>query len=212
MEDIGFPPQFYDLDAPQHAELPTFVRIGSIRMLGELRLKIRSRPLDKQLVEDIVFDMGRLKELSNLINSASQRAEKETGRRGLETQELYDIINAYFNRQIKQFVKVAAADVVIGAINPDEGGKTVNDVKKIFSGAVNAAVKYSKDVGSKADETIENNLKNLGIGPKEFNMAKDLFKSSADSLLGDRNEKRTNTNDDELFSNVYVIESDDESY
>jgi len=209
LADRGFPPNFYDNDdasTTASTTESTFLRIGSIRMVGEIRLKIRSRPLDKDLVEDIVFDLGKLEEMNNQIRSASQRAKEKTGRRGLKTEELYEIINVYFNRQIQQLVKIAAADLALGAFSRDSGGKTVKDAKKLLSGAMGVAMKYSKDVGKKADENFESNLKNLGMGPRELNMAKDLFKSSAASLFG-----KPHDIDADEFSDVYVVDMDDKA-
>lgn len=195
LKDKGFPPKFKDLD---DGDVPlkesTFIRIGGIRLIGEIKLKLRSKPLDQDLVEDIVFDLRKIAELSNQIRRASDHAKDKTGRRGLKTEELYEIIYIYFNEQIQQLVKIAATDLALGAINRDTQGKTVRDAKKLLGSAVNVAMKYSKNVGDKADEQFGDNLMSLGVGAKELDQLRNAFKSSADNLF--RNGNNDTTSDD----------------
>jgi len=212
LKDIGFPPKFYDLDDLLLKDYTsTFLRTGGVRMIGEIRLKMRSRLLDQDLVEDIVFDLRKLAELSNQISNASEQAKETTGRRGLKTEELYEIINVYFSKRIQQLAKIAATDLALGALNPESGGKTVRDAKKLLGSAVNFAMKYSKDVGNKADEQFGDNLKSLGVGAKELDLLKNAFKSSTESLFRNGNSDTT-PDDGGEFSDVCVVEMDDETY
>ncbi len=204
LDDYGFPPYFVDPEFITSAPTSTFVRIGSIEMMGEIRLRIRSRPLDQELVEEIVFDLKKLEEMNKQIRQAAQRAEQKTGRRGLTTKELHQIIKVYFNRQINQRVKLAAADLAVGALTGDGHSKTIRDANKFLSNAREIAMKYSGDVGKKADEEFESQLKNLGLGPNELQGVKQLFKSSAASIFN-----QSKNDDGSEYSDVYVVETDD---
>jgi len=178
-------------------------------MKGEIRLKIRSRALDKNLVEDIVFDLENVRAMNRQILAASKRSEQETGRRGCTTEELYDIIQSYFNYQIQQLVKTTAADLAFSALNRKDG-RTVNDAKKFISGARDIAMKYAHDVGDKADEHVGSLGMGLGIGKADLDLAKDLFKSSAANLFAKLDKPDESGHDDEEYSNEYVLETDDD--
>ncbi|OEU11334.1 hypothetical protein FRACYDRAFT_245644 [Fragilariopsis cylindrus CCMP1102] len=88
LSEIGFPPQLYDedeiVDSSSEAA-SAFVRIGGIVVKGQIRLKLRSRPLDKDLCEDIVFDFDNLKTLnttkskSSVVDTAVGALKPESG-------------------------------------------------------------------------------------------------------------------------------------
>ena len=209
LSDIGFPPQLYDEDDTTAGQ--TFVRVGGIAVKGEIRLKLRSRPLDKNLYDDIVFDLGNLRDLSKQISAVSKVAYEKTGRRGCTTEEVYDIIQSYFNRQIHQMVKSTAIDIALGVFNPEDKGKTVKDAKKILSIGRDVAMKYAKDVEKKADEQIDNNFKTLGISRSDLNlMARDIFKASKQSFFANRETENEDSFDDDEYP-AYVVETDDSS-
>lgn len=172
LSDIGFPPQLYDEDeiVDSSSAVSTFVRIGGIGVKGQIRLKLRSRPLDKDLCDDIVFDFDNLKTLSHQISAASNAAQEKTGRRGCTTEELYDIIQSYFKRQIHQRVKSSAVDTAMGAFTPERGGKTIRDAKKRFSIGRGVAMKYANDIGQKADEHVDDNINNLGLSSSDLKL------------------------------------------
>ena len=205
LSDIGFPPQLYDEDDTTAGQ--TFVRVGGIAVKGEIRLKLRSRPLDKNLYDDIVFDLGNLRDLSKLISAVSKLAYEKTGRRGCTTEEVYDIIQSYFNRQIHQMVKSTAIYIALGAFNPEDKGKTVKDAKKILSIGRDVAMKYAKDVEKKADEQIDNNFKTMGISRSDLN---DFFKASKQSFFANRETENEDSFDDDKYP-AYVVETDDSS-
>lgn len=214
LADIGFPPELYD--STDTSASSTFIRIGSIQTTGQVRLKIRSRPLDKDMVEDIIFDLRKIQEIDDQIKTASKVARQRTGRRGIQTDHLYEIINNYFNFQIQQFLKVALADIALGALN-GENSETIKGAKKLFSTAIDIGMKYTKDIGDKADETIHSSFDSLGIERQELNIARDILKSSTGSLFskltGDKRFGGPHEDDDRdnKYSNIYVVETDDES-
>ena len=200
LSDIGFPPQLYEedeiVDSSSEAA-STFVRIGGIGVKGQIRLKLRSRPLDKDLCEDIVFDFDNLKTLSNQISAASKAAQKKTGRRGCTTEELYDIIQSYFNQQIQQRVKSSAVDTAMGALKPESGGKTIRDAKKFFSKGRDVAMKYANDIGQKAEEHVDDNINNLGLSRSDLNLvARGILNASRDSFTAKREMRNEQKSDD----------------
>jgi AraC-like DNA-binding protein len=141
-------------------------------MSGEVRLRVKSKPLEKNLIEDIVIDLRQLHSLSRQIQVAAKKSEELTGRRGCSTEELYEILSKYFGDQIKKFLKLTATELALNALIRDKGeSKTVNGVKRAWSGAVNAAMNYAQSVGDKS-------LKQFGLGKDELNSVKDaIFKS-----------------------------------
>ena len=99
MADLGFPPSFADPElevvTSESEPTSTFLRIGGIHMMGDISLTIRSRPLDQQLGEAIVFDLRKLEAMNDQIRKAARRAEEQTGRRGVTSTELGIIIRDY---------------------------------------------------------------------------------------------------------------------
>ena len=154
-----------------------------------------------------MYDLDNLNFLSNQISAASKAAHRETGRKGCTTEELYDIIQSYFSRQIQQLVKSTAVDIAMGAFNPEDGGKTMRDAKTLLSIGRDVAIKYVKEVGQKADEHADENLNNLGISRSDLNLlARNIFKTSKDSFAA-KNMRNEEINDDV----EYAVETDNSS-
>ena len=82
----------------------------------------------------------------------------------------------------------------------------MRDAKKLLSRARAIATKYSDDVGKKADEALESQWKNLGLGVKELQGAKRFFKASAASILN----RDGGSDDGGQFSDAYVVDEDNE--
>lgn len=180
LNSVGFPPKlYYSEEGSKSTASSAFVRFGNIEMSGEVRLRVKSKPLEKNLIEDIVIDLRQLHSLSRQIQVAAKKSEEVTGRRGCSTEELYEILSKYFGDQIKKFLKLTATDLALNALIRDKGeSKTVNDVKRAWSGAVNAAMNYAQSVGDKAEGHIDESLKQFGLGKDELNSVKDaIFKS-----------------------------------
>lgn len=198
---VGFPPKLY-YSGEGSTTSSTFVRFGNIEMSGEVRVRVKSKQLEKNLVEDIVIDLRQLHSLSRQIQVAAKKSEEVTGRRGCSTDELYEILSKYFGDQIKKFLKLTATDLALNALIRDKGeSKTMNDVKRAWSGAVGAAMNYTQSIGDKAEGHIGESLKQFGLGKDELNLVKDaIFKTRAPSATKDEN-------NDDTFS---VVEPKDE--
>ncbi len=177
LKDKGFPPDLSvvpDNSDTQKNESSS-VRIGSISTTGEVRLRVRSRPLDKDLIPIIIFNLSLAKIINKEIERSSRRAEKETGRRGCTFDEVDRIIQNFFALLIQELLQNAALDATSVA-------RTVTDAKKVLNGAKDAAAKYVKSVGDKTEEQFDESLRQLGISNTDA--AKDIFIRSARSIFG----------------------------
>lgn len=157
-----------------------YVRFGNIVMSGEVILRVKSKPLEKSLMEDIVIDLRQLHALSKEIQKQAEKSQERTGRRGCTTDELYDILSKYFGDQVKKFLKLTATDLALSALKREKGGsKTLNDAKKAWSGAIDTALNYVQSVGRKAEEHVDENLKQFGINIDDINFVRDSFLKSS---------------------------------
>jgi len=195
LNSIGFPPKLYfSEEGSTSTATSTFVRFGNIEMSGEVRLRVKSKPLEKNLIEDIVIDLRQLHSLSREIQVAAKNSEQATGRKGCSTDELYDILSKYFGDQIKKFLKLTATDLALSALIRDKGeSKTINDVKRAWSGAVGAAMNYAQSVGNKAEGHIDESLKQFGLDKDELNFVKDsIFKTRMSSTTTGMKDDKNN--------------------
>ncbi len=182
MKDRGFPPELSvvpdDGDAKKYesSTSSSSVRIGSISTTGEVRLRIRSRPLDKDLIPLIIFNFLSLAQAINEeIKRSSLQTEKETGRRGCTVDEVECIIQNFFTRQVQELLQKTALDATSAT-------RAVNDAKKVLHGAKDAAVNYVKSVGGKTEEQFDEGLRQFGI--TNADAAKDILMRSAQNIFG----------------------------
>ena len=143
----------------------TFIRIGSIQLSGNVTSEIRSRPLDRSIA-DVAFPMNAFDELNAQIRNVSEVNLAAAGRRGCTTDQVYDIIQAYFMGKLRKFLQDTAYDVSAGSLSED-GSKTVQEAKKLFASARTAVKRYaddaSKKTGDNIEESLANRLEKLGV-------------------------------------------------
>lgn len=157
LEDAGFPPAMEDsYDQQPASESSTFVRIGSIQLSGNVTSEIRSRPLDRSIA-DVAFPMNAFDELNAQIRNVSEANLVATGRRGCTTDQLYDLIRAYFMGKLRKFLQETAYDASAGSLSED-GSKTVQEAKKLFASARTAVKRYADDASKKTGDNIEDSL------------------------------------------------------
>lgn len=171
LNDRGFPPEilYYDQSATVNASTSTsesesseFVRVGSLDFQGRVVLHARSRPLQKAITEDIVLNLQSLQELKYKIKALAEANEQTIGRRGLTSDEIYNVVRAFFNDKIKQAVKYAIEDLAATQINPSsQGSQLVNNSKQLFASAKSAVLGYAADVEGLSTDRIKDKLKNL---------------------------------------------------
>jgi len=159
LKAAGFPPRLLvgDQDiipTKLGSKSETFVRIGGIDLSGNITLSIRSRPVNQKLVPDFAFDLDMFDELDEKIQEASKKAKTETGRLGCTTEDLYDIIQSYFEARLKRLIQTAAVEIARGSLDPRSEVQSVQRVHKVMSGMKDAAINYAKSVG----ETVEDHL------------------------------------------------------
>lgn len=183
LKDEGFPPSFYS--ETKDVKSKSFLTIGSIDLSGKFVIRIHSRTLGKQLINDIEFDLNNLDDLNEKIKNEAQQVVKINGRRGCTTDELYDVIRVYFNNLLQNALKRVAADLTFGTINGDTelGLPSLNEAKKVLSNSKETLLKYVKSVGEKTNDDIERNLSDLGLRPEHIGTAKDLSNRFASNLL-----------------------------
>ena len=137
---MGFPPKLvFDPNAEESPNdsdqtLSSFVRIGSLDVEGNIRVKVISRALDgKEICPDFVFELNKLHDLTDRIKYASEEERRRTGRKGISTEELYNIIDEFFKHVLRKVLKSTAKDFARGAFDPKYGNsKTVEETKRAF--------------------------------------------------------------------------------
>ena len=176
LQKLDFPPVLSDdtfSSTTGSAADTSFIRIKSFNATGEVRLKLKSRPLSKELCDDVVLDLDKLSELNRQIIKKANAA-KRTGRVGCTTEELYEIIQAYVKDQIKALVKSILKDPQYA----------VKDVKNLLNKGKNVAKAYMDGVGEKADDTLQKKIEKVtGLKKDDVNFAKDLLNSNSDAIL-----------------------------
>ncbi|GFH44321.1 hypothetical protein CTEN210_00795 [Chaetoceros tenuissimus] len=172
LQEMGFPPVLSDDTTTSSTTTDTsFIRIGSFDAVGEVRLKLKSRPLSKELCEDVVLDLDKLSELNRKIVKKSNAAN---GRVGCTTEELYEILQSYIEDKIKALVKSILRDPQYA----------VKDVKNLLNKGKNVAKAYMDGVGEKADDTLQKKIEKVtGLKKDDVNFAKDLLNSNSDAIL-----------------------------
>ena len=185
LQDAGFPPTFYTYtttaaattESSSSTNSNSFVTIGSIDLSGKAILKLYSRTLDKELVDDIqLLNLENLNKLNQRIQNESQKALERYGRRGCSTGDLYNIIETYFNQLLRRILTQAATDITLGALtnnNIGTGLDSINkDVKNVLSSSKEMILRYAKNVGDKTNNDIERKFTEFGVRPEHIDIAK----------------------------------------
>lgn len=158
LEEAGFPPRMEDYYSDYDASAPssTFVRIGSIQLSGNITSEIKSRPLDRTIA-NMTFGLHAFDNLSKEILQVSEANLAATGRRGCTTDQVYDILRAYFMKKLRKFLKYTAYDVSAGSLR-EEGSTTVREAKRLFASASNVIKSYADDASKKTGDDIQESL------------------------------------------------------
>jgi hypothetical protein len=183
LQKYGFPPKLYNSTYSEDVtDKSTFLRIGSIDLGSEVKLRIKSRPLQQNLCQDLVLDLKMLKDLNEDIHAATE--EMSDGRRGCTTEKLYKIIELHFAKKLKSILKATAFDVLRGQVSPDTESQTIRHARNAFVGTKDNVAKYVND----AKETT--------IGQVEKKLSRKLeewgFDSSTVDLMKSTNINRKN--------------------
>lgn len=159
LQDAGFPPKLLiDDSSDETSSGSTFVRFGGIKFGGEVKLQIRSRPLDQKLCEDIVFDLQMLDDFSRKVNEVATKdvsSKEKGGRKGCTTEELYDIIEKYFRKKTQKIVKETAMDIINSKLSSNTDSQTVRNAKRTFIGVKDNVSIYARKVRDKTSNQME---------------------------------------------------------
>ena len=139
-----------------------FIRIGNLDIKGKVTLHTRSRPLKRPLSEDIVFQLDAIRELKERIRHLADQNAVRVKRRGCTSDEVYEIVQSFFNSKVKEVIKLALEDLAAGKLDPNRESRVVNESKKIASSARAAFLNYADAVESLSKEKIKERLRVQG--------------------------------------------------
>jgi hypothetical protein len=105
----------------------------------------------------MTFGLHAFDNLSKEILQVSEANLAATGRRGCTTDQVYDILRAYFMKKLRKFLKYTAYDVSAGSLR-EEGSTTVREAKKLFASASNVIKSYADDASKKTGDNIQDSL------------------------------------------------------
>lgn len=170
MQDVGFPPSLYNYTETETNDknYKSVVTIGSIELSGKVILKIFSRVLQQEIVQDVEFDLKNFDSLNERIKRESNLALKTNGRKGCSTDLLYSIIQKHFTDLLKKILTQKATDLAI------RGQSLNDDVKNVLTGSRETILKYAKNVGEKTNDDIERKLNEMGVRPEHVDLAKQV--------------------------------------
>ena len=171
----GFPPKLADDGASPSKgswfgkssnSKPSFVRIGSIDLSGNVIAKLKSRPLQKTLT-DVKFDLDTFDPLDDQIKLQSLENLAQTGRRGCTTEELYGLIQNYMGALLKQVVSDVLAEIADGGAHGtnDKVKRVVNLSKKSLTQYILDASEWS---GNQVQDELSERLTKLGLFKNEM--------------------------------------------
>jgi hypothetical protein len=169
LQEIGFPPYFEgeDVEKKSTSSSSTFVRVSSLDLSGNVTLHIHSKPLDRPIVEDVKFDLKAIAELNSILRRRALIGSG--GRKGSTTDEVYEIIEQYFESKIFQLLQHTALDLSKSFLKGDplNSSDTVQTTKKLVIGARDKLVQYGIGAGAKTGErmwqVIGDSLRKRGI-------------------------------------------------
>jgi hypothetical protein len=105
----------------------------------------------------MTFGLHAFDNLSKEILQVSEANLAATGRRGCTTDQVYDILRAYFMKKLRKFLKYTAYDVSAGSLR-EEGSTTVREAKRLFASASNVIKSYADDASKKTGDDIQESL------------------------------------------------------
>lgn len=115
------------------------LRIGSLDFSGNLTAEIRSRPLDAD-IHLLTFDLDSLDDFNLRIREVATTKAVPKGRRGVTTEELYEMLHVYFHDKILTFLKSCLHDITH---NPVTESKVVQNAEHFFKEATDTIRNYT---------------------------------------------------------------------
>lgn len=168
MKESGFPPTMYtdEVEPVPTKEGTTvkdsFVRIESVDFSGNISCTFRSRPLKKDIAV-LKFDLDTFDELDRAIRERSDEKLIQTGRKGCTTEELYEIVKAFFGRKMKDVAASNVKDVLQG-----QEMTTLQDIKRAWSSTSKSASGYVDDAKDWTEGKLQGKLsESIQIGKQK---------------------------------------------
>lgn len=164
------------------------LRICSLQLRGNIKLRTYSRPLDQAIAPDFLFDLAMLDDLMNQIQVAANENQSSDGQIGCTTEDVYDIIANYVNEKVRKVLTSTVKDLAKAHIYPDSyESTTIRDTKKAFSTAFDTITSYTDKVVSKSEKEmkskLENRLKDWGLNSEQVvGVLKEVAKAASDVI------------------------------
>lgn len=156
LKNRGFPPEVSvassDKKENEKIETTSSIKIGSIDLSGTATVRIVSKALNEDLGL-FELDMDSFDDFTDMMREQSESNFKKTGRRGLASEELATMLEAYFTKKIQAFLKHRVGALALGS----EGTK--RSVNEAFQNAGQSLVRYVAAVGKKKRDDLEQAVK-----------------------------------------------------
>jgi len=203
LKEIGFPPSLGVPMTETSMECPsesTFVRIGGLYLLGNVTLSTRSRPMNKPIVPDLIFEFSTLDDLMDAINTKAGESiievdywSKQTRKSGCTTDEMYEILGKWVNKRLMQMLSDVAIDLgeevfrVQGDDTTFSESDTVSATKRLFEEAKSALKTYTKSAAAMTEERIQekltSQLEKWGVSENHLQKVREATKVAADAAV-----------------------------
>jgi len=170
LKAAGFPPDLllmandneeYEEDATS-SFANSFVRVGRLDMLGNVKIKVNSSPLNKTITPDIVLNLNMMEELSGTIRQRASISSHGNERLGCTTDELYIIIEDFFKDKLRKAIQKTVSDIAHSRIDPERQSLTVQEARKFLSGAKDVFSDYGQAVRVSMEDRIDGKIIKLG--------------------------------------------------
>jgi hypothetical protein len=210
LKKVGFPPTLtYDEYSSKSSSTSSdsFFHIGSIDMSGTIQLQIKSRPLNQDIIPQIIkFDLDKLDIINQRIQQASQNSLQTIGRLGCTAEDLYQLIQNFFEEKIHHLIKNTTKDWydciqkniqnkmtpgmehATDSCEPQSVIEARKMLSNVFTGAKDVLHQYAKKIEGKTDNDIMESLSKIGLTNRDYEMMKEFAMASAKSSFSNKNE------------------------
>jgi len=198
-EEYDFPPRMLVEESEMPAD--SFARIGGLYLLGRTKVSVRSRPLKKDVINDVVLEFASLQELMTFVNKKAcqerilhQDGKKSVTVKGLTPEEFTALVGGWFKTKVSSMLKEATKFAIgTGAqVDSPELTNALNLAKKVATQAQEAAKSYSLDAVDFAKQNVIGTsaaikLTKWGLSPREAN---EVVGSILESLFPSRDNQQ----------------------
>ena len=155
----GFPPDILVSSSEGHQSSET-VRLGSIDLSGTARVHLVSKPLQRDLGL-MELDMDSFDDFTSQMQAATERNFKESGRRGITSTEMTTMLQSYFMKKIRAYLRDAIENI------SGDTTQAVADAKGLAHEAFGSLRSYVSDATRKKGQDLkEAAAARVGMSPE----------------------------------------------